>query len=87
MSQVSKNGTKSKLGFSLSCPVFQIILKLKAPDQPQSIGEESLLAPDITVTCATLCVTFSSKLKAINVFPKHILKSKARDQSNQVRKK
>ena len=39
------------------------------------------------VTCATLCVSFSSKLKAINVFPKHILKSKARDQSNQARKK
>ena len=39
------------------------------------------------VTCATLCVSFSSKSKAINVFPKHILKSKARDQSNQARKK
>ena len=36
-------------------------LKLTAPNQPQSTGEESLLAPDITVTCATLCVTFSSK--------------------------
>ena len=33
------------------------------------------------VTCATPCVSFSSK--AINVFPKHILKSKARDQSIQ----
>ena len=39
------------------------------------------------VTCATLCVSFSSKSKAINVFPKHILKSKARDQSIQARKK
>ena len=41
------------------------------------------------VTWSALCVTFSSKLKAINIFPKHILKSKARDrdQSNQVRKK
>ena len=39
------------------------------------------------VICATLCVSFSSKLKAINVFPKHILKSKARDQSIQARKK
>ena len=34
-----------------------------------------------------LCVSFSSKLKAINVFPKHILKSKARDQSIQESKK
>ena len=38
------------------------------------------------VTCATFCVSFSSKLKA-NVFPKHILKLKARDQSIQERKK
>ena len=45
--------------------------KLKAPDQPQSAGEESLLTLDITVTCATLCVSCSSKSKAINVFPKH----------------
>ena len=36
------------------------------------------------VTCATLCVSFSSKPEAIHVFPKHILKSKARDQSIQV---
>ena len=34
-----------------------------------------------------LCVSFSLKSKAINVFPKHILKSKAGDQSNHVRKK
>ena len=39
------------------------------------------------VTCATLCVRFSSKSKAINVFPKHILKLKAHYQSIQVRKK
>ena len=39
------------------------------------------------VTCATLCVSFSSKQKAINVFPKHILKSKARDQSIQASKR
>ena len=37
--------------------------------------------------CATLCVSFWSKLKATNVFPKHILKSKARDQPIQARKK
>ena len=35
----------------------------------------------------TLCVSFASKSKAINVFPKHILKSKARDHSIQARKK
>ena len=34
-----------------------------------------------------LCVNFSSKPKAINGFPKHILKSKARDQLTQARKK
>ena len=62
-------------------------LKLKAPDQLQSIGEESLLTCDITVTCAMLCVSFSSKSKAINIFTKHILKSKACDKSNQARKK
>ena len=39
------------------------------------------------VTCATLCVSFSSKSKAINVFSKHILKSKACDKSIQARKK
>ena len=39
------------------------------------------------VTCATLCVSFSSKSKAVNVFPKHILKSKVRDQSIQASKK
>ena len=40
-----------------------------------------------TVTCKMLCASFSSKSKAINVFPKHILKSKARDQSFQTTKK
>ena len=39
------------------------------------------------VTYATLCVSFLSKSKAIYVFPKHILKSMARDQSIQARKK
>ena len=34
-----------------------------------------------------LCVSFSLKSKAINVFPKHILKSKAGDQSNHARNK
>ena len=61
-------------------PFLNHTLKLKAPDQPQS-------AHIYTVTCAMLCVSFFSKLEAINIFPKHILKSKARDQSNQARKK
>ena len=39
------------------------------------------------VLCATLCVSFSSKSKATNIFPKHLLRSKARDQSIQARKK
>ena len=39
------------------------------------------------VICATFCVSFPSKSKAINVFPEHILKSKARDKSIQARKK
>ena len=40
-------------------------------------------------TCATLCVSFLSKSEAINVFPEHILKSKARqiDLLIQARKK
>ena len=41
----------------------------------------------LIVTCAMLCVSFSSKSRAINVFPKHILKSKAHEQSNQAIKK
>ena len=40
-----------------------------------------------TVICATLCVSFSLKLEAINVFPKRILESKARDQPIEVSKK
>ena len=40
-----------------------------------------------TGTCATLCVRFSSRSKAINIFPKHILKSKVRDQSIHASKK
>ena len=40
-----------------------------------------------TVICATLCVNFLLKSKATNVFPKHILKSKAPDKSTQARRK
>ena len=41
----------------------------------------------VVVICATLCVSFSSKSKATSVIPKRILKSKARNQSIQARKK
>ena len=63
-------------------------LKLKALNQPQKgRGRKSFGTWYYIVTCATLCLSFWSKSKAINVFPKHILKSKACDQSNQARKK
>ena len=39
------------------------------------------------VTCATLWISFSSKSKATHFFTKHILKSKARNQSIQAGKK
>ena len=52
-------------------PTFFLLLFIR-------VGVESIL---------TLCVSFSSKLKVINVFQKHIMKSKARDQSIQARKK
>ena len=34
-----------------------------------------------------LCINFSSKSKATNIFPKNVLKSKACDQSSQARQK
>ena len=58
--QVNKSGTKSKSGFSPPCFYCNIFactaffrfpnhtLKLKAPDQPQSAGGESILTRDIT---------------------------------------
>ena len=39
------------------------------------------------VTCATLCVSFSSKSKASNIFPKQILKSKTLGKSIQATRK
>ena len=50
-------------------------------------GRKSFITLLYIVTCATLCVCFSSKPKAINAFPKHILKTKTRNQSVQRRKK
>ena len=59
--------------------------KLKAPDQPQSAGEESLLTNDITWLLVQHLVKVLSKSKAINVF--HVLKSKLHDHSIQASKK
>ena len=62
---------------------------------PTSKCSCSILTSDITkffdtwyyiVSCATFCVSFSSESKAINVFPEHILKSKAHDKSIPARK-
>ena len=64
--------------FCLHAILANPTLKQKAPDQPQSAGEESILP---------LCVSFVSTSKAINVFPKDILNSKTRDQSIQASKK
>ena len=52
----------------------------------ESIGRKSFDTRYYIITCVTRCVSFSSKSKAINVFPKQILKPKARDQSIQARK-
>ena len=49
-------------------------------------GRKSFDTRYYIVTCATLCVSFSLKSKAI-FFPKHILKLKARHQSTQAKKK
>ena len=69
------------------------ILQLKAREKLQSTGErKSFDTWNFIFTCARLCANFSSK--AINIFPyismvvlKHILKSKACNQSNQARNK
>ena len=42
-------------------------VKLRASDQPQSVGEGSISTRDIT----QLCVISLSQSEAINVFPKH----------------
>ena len=47
----------------------------------KSRGRKSFDTLYYVVTCTTLCVGFSLKSKAINGFSKHVLKSKARDQS------
>ena len=85
MQQQQRQDTKS--GFSPPCSVFQIIpWNWKHLTNPKVEGK-SFDTWYYIVTCATLCLSFSSKWKAINLFPNHILKSKGRDQSNQARKK
>ena len=80
--------TKSKSVFSMSCFVSRSYLEIESTwPTAKCRGRKSFDTWYYIVTCATLCVNFSSKSKAINVFSKHILKSKARDQSNQARKK
>ena len=70
------------LPFSKSYPEIESIWRTA-----KCRGRKSFETSYYIVTCATLCVSLSSKSKAINVFPKHILKFKARDQSIQARKK
>ena len=62
-------------------------VKLRASDHLQSAGGECILTCDITYFGAMVCVSFLSKSEAINVFPKHILKSNARDQSIEAKNK
>ena len=62
------------------------ILKLKTLNQLESEGKKFDTWHYIVI-CAKLCLSFSSKSQATNVFPKQILKLKAGDQSVQARKK
>ena len=77
--------------FTWHSSVFQIIPWNWKHLTNRKVQGKKVVTRDITlcniVTRATLCVNFSSKSKAINVFSKHILKLKARDQSIQERKK
>ena len=76
------------LPFSKSYPEIESTLKTpKSSWSGKCMGRNFFDTWYYIVTCTTLCVSFSSKSKAINVFPKHILKLKARDQSIQARKK
>ena len=59
---------------------------MKPFDQLQSADKRSILRFDITIICATTCVSSPSKSKA-TVFQKHILKTKAHDPLIQAKKK
>ena len=70
------------LSFSISYPEIESTWAIA-----KCRGEKSFDMWYYIVTFAMLCVSFSSKSKAINVFPEHILNSKACDQSIQASKK
>ena len=74
------------LGFSTPFSVFQI-RNWKHLTNRKVQEKKAFWHVISTGTCATLCVRFSSRSKAINIFPKHILKSKVRDQSIHASKK
>ena len=85
---MNKRGAKTKSGFSLLCSVLQVITwNWKHLTNCKVNGKKVFWQVILHSSCPTLCVSFSSKSKAINVFPKYILKSKACDQSNEARKK
>ena len=71
----------------MPCFVFQIIPWDWKHLTNRKVQGKKVFWHVILHTCATLCVSFSSKSQIMNVVPKHILKPKARDQSNQARKK
>ena len=74
--------------FTRHSSVFQIIpWNWKHLTNRKVQGKKSFDTWYCIVTCATLYVSFSSKSKTINVFLKHIVKLKARDQSIQGGKK
>ena len=85
--KANKSGIKSKWGFSPPCSVFQVIPWNGKHLTNRKVQRKKVFWHVILHSkCAMLCVSFLSKSKAINVFPKHILKSKARDLSIQARK-
>ena len=45
-------------------------MKLKAPDQPQSLREESILIHDITVNCATHILKSKARAQSIQASKK-----------------
>ena len=98
ISKVNKSRTKLNLEFSRPYFWFNVfafagfpnhILRSIACDQLYNAGAKSLLIYYIyyIVVCETFYESFSSKSKAINVFPKHTLKSKTGDQSQLARQK
>ena len=68
--------------------IFQIIPWSWKPLMNRKVqGKKVFWHMKLYSSLCNISVSFSSKLKATNVVPKHILKSKARDESIQARKK